>query len=521
MRALTFSMPDVTPHFFEEYWKVPGAIGPLLAANAPQHVIAHGDLVTQRRRVREAIASAISEYRPQVVGLSAMSFQFYSACRTAEVIRAIDPGIKIGLGGYHATTSASDIATGRDAHLFDFLVRGEGEATFSEYLDRLEDGRVPEDVLGLSFRSGADWVHNPPRPNLDLGRLRPPTRDVRIWKDYGYFGHKLDVFESSRGCTFDCAFCSITMMYGRSLRKFPIDHVLASIEDARRQGATTLMLSDDNFALDAAHFEAVCRTVIEHKFADLIYQVQVAPRLIALRPDLVDLMAEAGFRVAFLGAESINPKRLKVMDALQKGGEQLEYTMRAVDLLRRKGIWTVVGLIMGLPDDTPEDIEQNFRWCAEHDVSIADFLVTPHAKTRQGAELTAAGYVTCADFRRYDGFWANVQTNWMSPWELEYWRWFHYRQYVTLRHHAEGLKMFSRLAHAFINYVLRPLRTLDFKMRDPVRSFERYQRQTALVNHLFGERFPDMFTHRTTGGRLGRLADRPHRPDAFDPRPGE
>jgi anaerobic magnesium-protoporphyrin IX monomethyl ester cyclase len=508
MRTVVFSMPDITPHFFDEHWKMPGVAGPLLAANIPQHTIIQADLITQRTRVRQAITAVIREYRPQVVGLSAMAFQYYSACRTAECVRALDPSIAIGLGGYHATTSHEEIAASPEGALFDFMVRGEGEATFGEYLDRAEAGQPPDGVLGLSFRTGAEWVHNARRPNLDLDRLKPPTRAVRVWKDFSFYGRRIDMFESSRGCTLDCSFCSISGMYGRTYRRLPIEYTLTSIEDAMRHGANTLALSDDNLGLDPDHLLRVCQAIVEHGYHRALYMVQLPPRLVATRPDVVEAMAAAGMRIVFLGVETIDPDRVQSMDVSRKTGAAAEYTHTAVEVLRKHRMITTAGMIFGLPGETPEGIERHFRWCAEQGLSIADFMLNPYPNTRQRVALEAGGYVAGHDLRRYDGFWANTRTDWMSPWDLEYWRWYYYWRYVKLWGGPVGWSAVLPWVYYVKKYVLRPIRAFLFAVQDPVRSFERYQRRRSRVNHLFGEAYPDMFTRRTHGGKLGTLEDR-------------
>ncbi len=505
MRAVIFSMPDIVPHFFDDHWKVPGGAGPLLASNNPQHEIFQADLVTQRKNVVRAIRNVLHEFHPRVVGLSAMSSQYYSACRTAEIVRAVDPKIRIGLGGYHATVNYDEIATSAEGPLFDFIIRGEGEATFGECLDRLEEDKSLEGVLGLSFRTGSEWVHNLPRPNLDLDQLKPPTRGVRVWKNFRYYGRQLDVFESTRGCTLPCNFCSITQMYGRIFRKAPYDYALASIEDAKRQGAQFCFLTDDNVVLDPKRFMGLCQAIIEHKHNDIVYMVQGSSNGIAKYPELAELMAEAGFRFVFLGIENVSSNNLKEMGADRKSGDHLEHTLKAIELLQKNKIMVIGGMIFGLPEDTPEALEENFRWYANHRLEIADQVITPYPKTGQRLELAEKGYIASNDLRRYNGFWANVRTNWMSPWELEYWRWYYYRHYVSFRDPPLEWKHMSPASYYLVKYLRTPWRRIKYAVQDPVKHFNRYQRKYSRANHLFGEQYPDLSTPYSIGGLKGIL----------------
>ena len=76
--------------------------------------------------------------------------------------------------------------------------------------------------------------------------------------------------ETSRGCTFDCSFCSIIEMRGRNFHPYPIDRVLADIADARRHGAEAIFLVDDNITLDVERFAGLCEAIIDAGFNDVI-----------------------------------------------------------------------------------------------------------------------------------------------------------------------------------------------------------------------------------------------------------
>ena len=77
-------------------------------------------------------------------------------------------------------------------------------------------------------------------------------------------GRPIEVIETSRGCTFDCSFCSIIEMRGRNFHRFPIGRVIDDILDARRRGARAVFLVDDNMTIDVPRLEAFCRAIIEH-----------------------------------------------------------------------------------------------------------------------------------------------------------------------------------------------------------------------------------------------------------------
>src|SRR5262249_2829385 len=186
-----------------------------------------------------------------------------TALKIVQLVRALRPQVKVAVGGYDPSlASGAYTAAGSGV---DFIVRGEGEVTFRELVRALENRRGFDSIAGLIYREGDSWHHNPPRPvhDLDGGEIRLPRRDARVLRGYTMLGKQVDVIETSRGCTFDCSFCSIIAMRGRNFHTYTFDRVLADIRDARDHGAKTIFLVDDNITLNAQRFEALCRAIVE------------------------------------------------------------------------------------------------------------------------------------------------------------------------------------------------------------------------------------------------------------------
>ena len=204
-------------------------------------------------------------------------------------------------------------------------MRGEGEVTFRELLRALENGGGLEAICGLSFRKARSWIHNPARPphRLEDNEIRLPKRDARVLKGYTMLGRQVDVIETSRGCTYDCSFCSIIEMRGRNFFTYSFDRVLADIRDARDHGARTIFLVDDNITLNVQRFEALCEAIIAAGLNDLDYFVQAMTSAIANHGEtLAPLMRRAGFRYVFLGIENILEGDLEFLQASAKNTER-------------------------------------------------------------------------------------------------------------------------------------------------------------------------------------------------------
>ena len=159
---------------------------------------------------------------------------------------------------------------------------------------------------------------------------------------YTFLGRPVDVVETSRGCTYDCSFCSIIEMRGRNFHTFDFERVLADIADARARGARAIFLVDDNITLNVARFEALCRAIVDAGLNDIDYIVQAMTSSIAKHGDtLAPLMRAAGFRYVFLGIENVLDEdlaflRASAKNARREGGRRIgNATLQAIELLHR------------------------------------------------------------------------------------------------------------------------------------------------------------------------------------------
>src|SRR5690606_18368905 len=208
-------------------------------------------------------------------------------------------------------------------------------------------------------------------PSLDTVRL--PRRDARVLRGYTFLGDPVDVVETSRGCTYDCSFCSIIEMRGRNFHVGSFDRVLADLADARRHGARVIFLVDDNITLDVRRFTALCEAIVAAGLHDLRYIVQAMTSAFAAHGEtLAPLMRRAGFRYVFLGIENVLEDDLAFLkagakNAAREGGRTVgNASARAIDLLHRHGMYVVGGLIVGNPDDTREAIEANLAFARRY-----------------------------------------------------------------------------------------------------------------------------------------------------------
>ncbi|MBI5186011.1 MAG: B12-binding domain-containing radical SAM protein [Nitrospinae bacterium] len=414
MKILLIAMPDAANNFFRMV-KIPNLGLCSIAANLKGHEVKILDLVLAHKGVGACLSDCLREFTPDLAGVSSMSFQYPTAKKAMSLIRQFDPGIKIALGGYHATTQWKTLAEERDP-AFDFIIRGEGERAFPMLADALERGASFSGIPGLSYKENGKFAHNPPGELMDLSTLPLPDRSPRLLKNFTYLSKKMDAIETSRGCSFQCSFCSIANMYGRSFRPYSIDRVIRDLERVKSGKVETVLMVDDNITQDVPRFKAICEAIVEKGLNSMEYFVQASVLGIAQDPELVDKMAAANFKLVFLGIESVHKKNLQFL----KKGDIREKTVQAVDLLKSRGIAILGGFIVGNPDDTREDVRNVFKEAKKLRIDLAVVqCLTPYPSTKLREELLEMGLVTNKNgLSRYNGFMCNVRTRHMTNKQL-------------------------------------------------------------------------------------------------------
>jgi len=129
MKVVLISMPDISPIVIHQAAvHIPNHGIACIGGNIdPEHHVYIIDLIRKRRRIRSYLTKILTRINPDLVGLSAMAWQYHTCTKLAKLIKQIVPGVKIVLGGYHATLMSQEIAASPEGELIDFIIRGEGE----------------------------------------------------------------------------------------------------------------------------------------------------------------------------------------------------------------------------------------------------------------------------------------------------------------------------------------------------------------------------------------------------------
>lgn len=351
-----------------------------------------------------------------LVGISSDTPRINDAMHLAR--SAKEAGKPVVMGGSHPTFQDEEIlSTG----WVDFIVRGEGEITFLDLVTALE-GRRKEDlgkVSGISHIDEAGKMIRTGTPRFvdDLDDLPYPSRDLVGLEKYRHLtlsGRPMTSILTSRGCPYDCSFCSANKIVGRTWRARKPVLIADEMEDVMEDYPfTAFCLVDDNFTLSVKRVDELCDEIIERKLG-IRWWCMSRCDLLAKNEQLVEKMATAGCDTVFLGLESGSQRSLENYHKRSS----VEIGEKAVSILRKHGIDTHASFIIGDVEETYDDIQKTLEYALDLDPFVVQFsIMTPYPGTKLFEDIKKRIYEK--DWTRFDGTHGVFHTNNFAPGELE------------------------------------------------------------------------------------------------------
>jgi radical SAM superfamily enzyme YgiQ (UPF0313 family) len=349
---------------------------------------------------------ATLDFQPDLVGISSISSTAPRAYELADFYR--QQGIPVVLGGAHPSFLPLE-----GLEHADYVICGEGEAALPELINILQNGGNLADVKNLCYREGDSIHQNPWRPFLqDLDALPIPNYDlIHGWKAQNRRG--VVSISTSRGCPFNCSFCSVILLFGRQHRVNSIDRV---IEEIRQNGMQSrhIFFCDDNFTADRKRTKELCERIIaEGLKIEWSAQVRVES---AKDPELLDLMVRSGCYIVFVGLESINPATLKAYNKAQT----VEGIKDCVNNFHHFGIRVHGMFVFGSEEDHYQVIRDTVKVSRQLDLDSLQYLMlTPLPGTPFYKEMESQNRIICRDWSQYDGHHTVFQPRQFTPYELQ------------------------------------------------------------------------------------------------------
>ncbi len=284
--------------------------------------------------------------------------------------------------------------------------------------------------------------------NTEAADIPLPRR--AIFKHKGYIITSL--LQVTRGCPFDCDFCSAHLFMGKNYRKRPIAKVLEEIEKIKRP---LIGFLDDNIIGNKSYAKQLFSALIPLKKSWL----GQADLSIADDPELLKLAAASGCKGVFIGFESVSQDSLQ---ELNKGFQKVKDMKDKIKRIHDAGIMIEGSFIFGMDTDDKSIFEKTLAFALDNNLALASFgILTPYPGTRLERRLREEGRIISTNWRLYDCGHTVFRPKNMTVEELQEgldWAWWNF--YSTK-------SIFKRIWHARKNILLTgvPLLILNFSYK--------------------------------------------------------
>jgi len=318
-------------------------------------------------------------------------------------------GIPVVFGGSHVTFRPQEAL-----EFADYVVRGEGEGAVVELLRWLKDGDHNSifDIKGLSFRMDGEVHHNPSRPLVrELDTL--PHPDLSLIQGCQKIG--VVPMITSRGCPFNCTFCSVTKMFGRRYRFRSTLKVVEEIENLCREFPNRgFFFYDDNFTANPLRTKALLKEIKRRRIR-IRWAAQTRAD-VTEDEELISLMRETGCDRLFIGLESINPETLRAY----RKSQTVEEIEECIDVLHKHDVSVHGMFALGGDDDDLGTVEDTARFSLRKKLSTVQFLIlTPLPGTDLYREMVDKGRIIDKEWSEYDGHHVKFTPLRISAWRLQ------------------------------------------------------------------------------------------------------
>lgn len=388
--------PDYQDSHYE-YTGLPAGLGYISEA-LERAGIEHKVFDMSLNRKKEQLQKCISIFKPELIGISMMSFKYKDHYALADFIKEKNPCIEVIAGGPHVSTFREDVL--KECRSIDYGVTLEGEFAVKELCLREVK---PKDVKGLLYREGGNVIYSGDREFIvDLDSIPFPRYQHFDIKRYPAFIPLL----TSRGCPYNCIFCPVKVTIGKKLRVRSPDSVVGEIEYWYKAGVRVFNIIDDNFSFNKKRVLDICSEIKNRKLEGLTLSCRNGVRADTIDREMLVAMKDAGFNYLAFGVESGSEKMLNII----KKGEKLADVENAIRNACDLGYMVTLFFIIGLPHETEEDAYKSLLLATKYPVfDIRFYNPIPFPGTELYAWVKQNGY-----FREREEEYLNHSSHWVN-----------------------------------------------------------------------------------------------------------
>lgn len=387
----------------------------------------------------KALLQTVTEFKPDLIGLNAISPLVFDLVETAVLIRRVFTGPLLA-GGHHAT--ALPEATLKKIPELDAVITGEGEYSLLHFAE----GAKPQEIPGLWWRENGRITGSPAAQIADLDKL--PFPDFSVLDLSYYMKRGLDTIRhhyvssisllASRGCAKKCEFCSESLTYGKGVRFHSPEYVVELVAKVYKDyGIEGIYFHDNDFLINRSRAEAICGLMIKRGLQHrLIWGIQA--RAEHIEPGIVRRLKQAGCVIIEVGIESDSQA---VLDAMHKDST-VETNERAIRICQDEGMKLHVYMLTGLEGETLSDLERRLKWLKRlqpFSFSWSQLDIHPGTRLYQRLRPGVFEHMPWSQEAVHD-YYHRQQLSRISSRDREAWMFRHYNPYIQKRRRLNLLR---------------------------------------------------------------------------------
>ena len=333
----------------------------------------------------EEVKLEVKKRSPEIVGITCSSLTYERCIETAKAVKEVCPSCRVVVGGPHPSYMPQTMLQHGE---IDYVIIGEGEQAMAKLAASImqdEQNSVIAKIPGVACRLSGEIVKSAPEFISDLDTVPFPARHLLPMQMYdrslSYLDVKpVDTMSTLRGCPYKCAYCETRELWGATCRAFSPQRVVDEIKHmVENYGSKGIYFVGDNFTINKKSTSELCRLIIKNKI-DVKWTCETRADLTS-KELLVD-MKSAGCQTIFFGVESGSPS---IQQKLNKNID-LQEVKHTFELCRQVGIRTATSFMLGIPDETVNDMNATFKFAKRLNADWCQFNI----------------YIACPGSRLYD-----------------------------------------------------------------------------------------------------------------------
>lgn len=294
----------------------------------------------------ENILEGIIEEKPDVVAFSCYIWNMEFVNRLAELIKLVDPNIEILYGGPEVSYEGKEFL---ENHEGEYVIVGEGEKTFREFvLYKLGEGKI-EDIKGLNYKKDGKVFENPKRPEMDMNELVfPYTYEEDI-------NNKIVYYEASRGCPFKCKYCLSSVMHG--VRFLDVERVKKELKYFMERGLKLVKFVDRTFNCNREYTVELLKYLSEQDTETRFHFEVAADLLTEEQIEILNNAPKGRFQLE-VGVQTTNNE---VLHNINRYITYENIKEKVLKVAAGKNVMQHLDLIAGLPGEDLESFKKSFN----------------------------------------------------------------------------------------------------------------------------------------------------------------